>query len=80
MDEVLRLGLLIVEDALLSKVESLAREFLDCQLLRGSEIGALLASWKSQPPKGGLRRFFLVRRRSFRTIHPPMRTRRTSGW
>ena len=58
IDEVLRLRLLIVEDELLSKVESLAREFPDCQLLRGSEIGALLAAWKSQPPKGGLAPLF----------------------
>ncbi len=50
--------LLIVEDELLSKLESLTRDLPDCQLVRGSEIGALLASWKSLPPEGGLAQLF----------------------
>ena len=50
--------LLIVDDELLCKVESLARELPDCQLVRGSEIGALLASWKSRSPNGGLAPLF----------------------
>ena len=50
--------LLIVDDELLSKVASLVRDLPDCQVVRASEISALLASWKSRLPEDGLAPLF----------------------
>ena len=46
--------LLIIDDALVARVEFLARELPTCQVVRSSEIDAMFAGWKSLPASGGL--------------------------
>lgn len=49
---------LIVDDALVSKVEAVARELPDCQIVRSSEIGESVPSWKLQASTDGLTSLF----------------------